>query len=324
MSNIRKIAELANVSITTVSRVLNNHPYVAEEKRKAVLDIIKQLNYTPNINAIHLAKGHTGIVGVVVPNMTLPYFSAVVDGISNKAMEHDYKLMIYQTKYEREKEIEALEMLKKKQVDGLIIISRKVEWSLIESYSEYGPILICEDRESKKISTISINHYEGFAIGMNYLREKGHKRVGCCLSRLEGSNSKRRIQAYYDFGEKFEMDVREQWIFKGCLFIEDGRRVIEQLKKMPESPTALLVASDYVAAGVMTSCNEYGVKVPTDLAFIGFDNHPLAEALHITTIEHPIVELGSRALAKIHSVLHEAEAPSQSQLPLKLIERKTV
>ena len=103
MTNIRKIAELAGVSVSTVSRVLNNHPYVNEQKRKEILAIIEELNYTQNVNAIHLVKGKTNVIGVLLPHVNDQYYSAIIEGISKETAKNSYNMMLCQTNYSEEK-----------------------------------------------------------------------------------------------------------------------------------------------------------------------------------------------------------------------------
>jgi DNA-binding LacI/PurR family transcriptional regulator len=125
MANIKDLAKMAGVSKTTVSRVLNNHPYVSEVKKNAVLEAIQSTNYQKNINAVHLSKGNTQLMGVVLPFSDHPYFAQLLKGIAKQAFNHNYKLVLFQTDYIESKEREALQMLKQKQIDSLIICYRR-------------------------------------------------------------------------------------------------------------------------------------------------------------------------------------------------------
>lgn len=119
MANIKDIAKLAGVSVTTVSRVINGIPYVSDEKKEAVLRAMEITNYERNINAVHLIKGKTNLIGVVVPSIKRPYFGLVVEGIAEEALKNNYNLVLIQTNYEEQRELEALKMLKLKQLDAL-------------------------------------------------------------------------------------------------------------------------------------------------------------------------------------------------------------
>ena len=167
MANIRQIAKMADVSTTTVSRVLNNHPYVSEEKRESVWKAVKENNYRANINAIHLSKGKTFLIGIVLPYTNHPYFGQLMEGISAKAIENNYNLVLFQTNYELDKEIEALNMLRLKQIDALIICSRTCSWNTIEEYSRFGRIVLLEDVEEESVSSAFVDHYKTFTLAFD-------------------------------------------------------------------------------------------------------------------------------------------------------------
>ncbi|MCQ97433.1 LacI family transcriptional regulator, partial [Listeria monocytogenes] len=152
MPNIKEIAKLAGVSVTTVSRVLNNHPYVAEEKRARVQAVIDELDYSPNRSAMDLARGKTNTVGVIIPYNDHPWFDKIVNGILEAAFKNRYSVTLFPTGYDPKEEEKYLMRLKTKQVDGLIITSRANNWDVILPYLAYGPIIACEYVESKEIS----------------------------------------------------------------------------------------------------------------------------------------------------------------------------
>lgn len=325
MANIREIAKLAGVSVSTVSRVLNDYPYVKEEKRKAVWEAVDKLNYKKNINAVHLAKGKTCIVGVMLPYVNHPYFGMILEGISEEALRYGYHLLLFQTNYDVHKELEALEMLRMKQVDGLIICSHTTSLKIIEAYTEDGPIVLCEDVKEQKFLSVYINHYEAFTLGMSYLIEKGHKKIGYCIGRTTGTNSQDRKAAYHDALQKINEQPKEEWMFDHCLYIDDGKRVVTKLLSMDEKPTALLVSSDQVAAGIVLWGRNHGLNIPNDLAVVSFDNHPISEALNITTIDLPLSLMGKRAFQMVYDCLKTGTAPNQKEaLHVRLIKRLSV
>ncbi|WP_186577030.1 LacI family DNA-binding transcriptional regulator [Aquibacillus kalidii] len=320
MANIKDIAKLAGVSVTTVSRVLNNHPYVSEEKKEAVRYAMEQSNYRPNINAVHLSKGKTNLIGVVIPFINHPYFGLLVEGIANEAVSNNYKLVLFQTNYEEERELEALLMLKNKQIDGLVIGSRICHWEVIKEYIDYGPIVVCEDAREQQVASTYINHYESFSIALEYLHRKAHNEIGYCIGRKSGSNSTQRDLAYRDFLAKNNIDYNPSFVFSNCFKFEDGVRVVDLLTTMKKTPSALLVTSDQVAAGILTCCRERNIQVPHQLAIMGFDNQPIAKIMNITTLEIPIVEIGRSLFRQAL----ESETVTHNEIAVKLIERLTV
>lgn len=293
MTNIKDLAKMAGVSVTTVSRVLNNHPYVREEKKKAVLEAIKMSNYHQNINAVHLSKGKTQLIGVVLPFSDHPYFALLLKGIAKQALEHNYKLVLFQTDYKESRELEALQMLKQKQIDSLIICSRACSLEIIEEYLPFGSIVLCEEAKGKQVSSTFVNQYKIFTEALEYLYEKGHKRIGYCIGRMSGTNSIHRKMAYQDFHKKYELSYQPDYIIDRCLYFEDGEKVIKQINQIDTPPSALLVTNDQVAAGIVTYCQKQGIHIPGQLAIIGFDNQPIAKMMDITTIEIPLFEMGS-------------------------------
>ncbi|QEQ15373.1 LacI family DNA-binding transcriptional regulator [Bacillus sp. BS98] len=325
MANIKDIAKMAGVSVTTVSRVLNDHPYVSEEKRKAVIEIVEKLNYSQNANAVHLSKGKTNIVGVILPYINHPCFDAMVGGMMEVALAHNYRVLLCQTNYNKKEEMKSLHMLKTKQLDGLIICSRANDWETIEPYASYGTIIACEDNDISNISSVYTNHSAAFQLGMNYLIEKGYKKIGYCTGRKLGPSSQKRFDVYKHQLQSIDEEVNEEWIFTECFTLEDGVRAAHKLKEMQVLPEALIVAGDEVAIGIMTEVEMLGIQVPEDLAIIGFDNQPISQVLQLTTIDQNLKEIGKNAFEMFYrQVSNESYKQEKVEIPYELVERSTV
>ncbi|MDA1652453.1 LacI family DNA-binding transcriptional regulator [Bacillus tropicus] len=325
MANIKDIAKMAGVSVTTVSRVLNDHPYVSEEKRKAVIEIVEKLNYSQNANAVHLSKGKTNIVGVILPYINHPCFDAMVGGMMEVALAHNYRVLLCQTNYNKKEEMKSLHMLKTKQLDGLIICSRANEWETIEPYASYGTIVACEDNDISNISSVYTNHSAAFQLGMDYLIEKGYKKIGYCTGRKLGPSSQKRFDVYKQQLQSIDEEVNEEWIFTECFTLEDGVKVAHKLKEMQHLPEALIVAGDEVAIGVMTEAEKLGIQVPEDLAIIGFDNQPISQVLQLTTIDQNLNEIGRKAFEMFYrQTSDERSKQERVEIPYELVERSTV
>ncbi len=320
MANIKDVAQMAGVSVATVSRVLNHHPYVSEDKKAAVLRAMEQANYNRNINAVHLSKGQTNLIGVVVPFSNHPYFGLLIEGIANEALRQNYKLVLFQTNYETDRELEALAMLKDKQIDALVICSRISPWHLIEEYLSYGPIVVCENTRGTNVSSTFVDHYGSFFQALEYLHSKGYRKIGYCLGREMGANSDLRRTAYQDFLQKYKLAFNPNFVFYNCFNFEDGEHVLNRITEMESPPAALLISSDQVAAGILTCCKDRGMAVPKQLALLGFDNQPIAKIMNITTLEIPLVEIGRKLFAQAI----EEGISSQEEIAVKLIERQTV
>ncbi|HEY4429782.1 MAG TPA: LacI family DNA-binding transcriptional regulator [Paenibacillus sp.] len=325
MANIKEIARMAGVSVTTVSRVLNNHPYVSEVKRTAVLNTIEKLNYSRNMNAVHLITGRTQAIAVIIPYINLFYFSLIIEGLAQEALLAQYRLILCQTDYRTEEEIKVLEMLRNKEIDGVVIVSTSMSSEVIEEYTAYGPIVVCQDRGNCQFSSVYIEHYSAFRSGLQYLSDKGYRRIGYCEGRQHGSSSSIRQIAFRDFLDATGQPYPEEWMIYDCVTEEDGVDVLHHLLQMKQRPDALIITGDHVAAGLIIEAWKNGIRIPEDLAVIGFDNQPIGRTLGLTTIDNQLSEMGTTAFRIIYDqIQNDNRHPLHHKLEYRIIERSTV
>lgn len=319
MTNIKDLAKRAGVSVTTVSRVLNQHPYVSETKRMQVERAIEETGYLQNINAVHLSKGKTNLIGVVLPFLDHPYFAQVLIGVSEQAKIKGQTLVLFPTNYEIEKEQEALLMLRQKQLDGVIICSRATPLHVLEDYVQYGPITLLEQRKSDQFSSVFVDHKEIFNRALEYLYEQGHRDIGYTIYRRNGTHSKVREDTYRAFLDRHKLPFNPDYCFDGALYLEDSKSVWQKLKKLQKRPTALLVTSDQVAAGLVIHAHDFNLSIPRECAIMGLNDEPIAKALNLSTIRIPLKAMGERLLDQVVSTERE-----HKQFDTTLIERQTV
>jgi DNA-binding LacI/PurR family transcriptional regulator len=325
MANIKEIARIAGVSVTTVSRVLNNHPYVSSVKRTAVLDTIEQLKYSRNMNAVHLITGRTGAVAVILPYINAFYFSIIMDGLAHEALLAQYRLILCQSNYSAEEELKVLDMLRNKEIDGVIIVSTALGPDIIEEYTAYGPIVTCQDSGERRFSSVYIEHHAVFRQGLQYLTDKGYRTIGYCEGRQNGSSASLRQTAFREFLAEHELSFQEEWMIFDCSTEEDGAAVARSLLEMPKRPEAMIVAGDHVAAGLIIEARKHGMTIPGDLAVMGFDNQPIGRLLEITTIDNRLYEMGAAAFRIIHEQISgDSHTPVYRKLDYRIIERSTV
>ncbi|KXZ18028.1 LacI family DNA-binding transcriptional regulator [Bacillus nakamurai] len=321
MATIRDIASAAGVSVTTVSRVLNDHPYVSEEKRTRVKKAMESLGYTRNIHAVHLSKGFSNMIGVVLPSINLPYFADLIAGIAVAAEASGIHLSLYQTDYQPEKEVFALSQLQERQVDGLIFCSKAI--SDEELLGTKGPILLCQHADTAGFSSISIPHQEAFRHGMNYLIEKGHEKIAICLARKKVMNSQVRIAAYKEALRDIGQPYREDWVVEKAITMLDGKALFHKWKKRRDKPTALFAANDQVSAGFYLEAKAHGARIPDDVAILSIDNHEISRLLGISTIDIQTKEMGKQAFRMLEKSI-SGQPPARKVLQYRLIERSTV
>lgn len=326
MSNIKAISKLAGVSIATVSRVLNNYPYVKIETRQAVEDAIKKLNYTPNSSAIHLRHGKTYVIGVIVPFVNHPFFSMLIQGIGEASLLHDYDIILLQQGSDKSREIEHLSMLKNKRVDGLILTSSLNTWETINDFMKYGPIISCEKIEKGIIPSVFINHFKAFYEGIHFLLKRGYKNIAICPGPAESAVSMEREQGYIAVLKELNLPNHPEWIFREHHSIKTGKEIMNLVMRMDNQPDALITGSDEVAAGVLFEAKENNISIPNDFGILGFDNQPISELLNITTIEQPIKDIGKSAMELLIKMINNKKNKLdsiQTELPFNLIERRS-
>lgn len=325
MVNIKEIAKQAGVSVTTVSRVLNHHPYVSEDKRLRVQQVIEQNSYTPNSQAISLIRGKTRTVGLILPFSHHPYYHAIIAGVMEEAYQYGYHVLLCQTSYNPDQEREYLHMLSTRQVDGVISCSRVLPWAEFQSYSESGPIVVCEYTEESNLSAVYTDHYDSFCRGIQYLLDRGYTRIGYCIGRKTSASSQERFRAYQNTLHAAGLEVYSDWIFPDCIHMSDGEQIAKHIAAMDKPPSALIVTGDEAAAGVMLGARQYGLRIPDQLAIIGYDNQPISAGLQLTTIDQNLQEIGRQAFSLFYErSLDPALTPVKRLIPYTLIERSSV
>ncbi|MBD1380692.1 LacI family DNA-binding transcriptional regulator [Metabacillus arenae] len=326
MSTIEDVAKLAGLSRTTVSRVINNHPYVSATKKKLVHEAMEQLGYVPNSSARSLRIQKTETVAVFIPRVMNPFFSQLIETLEMAAAARNYQLIVCQTQYSAKKELNYLNLLKTKQVDGVILASHENDWELIEPYLQYGPIVLCNEFDNKaNVPMIYQDQVYGGYIATMHLIEQGNSLIGYCTgghySSVGTAREKGVKQALKEAGLCFE----EKFAFRNVYNIEHGRQVFHWIKGMNERPTAIFTGSDEVAAGIISEAKKYRWNIPVDLAVIGFDNQAITEIVepNITTVHQPVTEMAEKAMEVMYEKINSKDYKTKEiyQFPLKLIVR---
>ncbi|MBP1042675.1 LacI family DNA-binding transcriptional regulator [Vagococcus sp. BWB3-3] len=310
MSNISDVAKKAGLSVATVSRVINNHPYVSEEKRQAVYEAMAELSYQPSSAARQMRGQSTKIIGVIVPRITNPFFSYLVDEIQQIAFQNAFQIMIFQSNESSEKELSFLELLAKKQIDGIIMCAVEQDQEVIQEFTKYGPIVLCNERfDNDQLPTVSLDQVNGAYLGVNYLLEQGYEKIAYATGGQfeEAGKDRDRNKGFNQAMADAKVPIKSEWLFVNCHTISDGRKIAREISKMSDVPEAIFTGSDEVAAGVIVEAQKLGIKVPLELAVLGFDDQPLAELTTpaITTIRQPIQTLGKETFNLMLSLLQE-------------------
>lgn len=317
MPTIKDVARQCGVSIATVSAVINDAEWVPDETRARVRNAIKQLNYRPNRLAQGLKTRKSYTVGVIVSDVTNPFYTDVVRSLSHELREHDRNLVLCDSDHRFDLGEENYRMLLEKQVDAVVLIGDSVRRSAVREYVSQNPgvpvVAIERDYDIEGVSRLLVDSEKGAFDATAYLARQGFTRIGMISGPLTGPGSKSygRLHQYSGYRRALQQGGVE---FDGFLVVDGdfrfsgGQSAMRQLMELPERPNAVFAANDMMALGAMDVAREMGLSIPGDVAVVGYDDVPIAAHTSppLTTMAIPKAELG-RAAA--HLLLEQLQNP---------------
>ncbi|WP_082235320.1 LacI family DNA-binding transcriptional regulator [Halobacillus massiliensis] len=299
MAKMSDVAKLAGVSTATVSRVLRNPDAVTPRTKQKVVEAIEELKYQPNMLARHFRRTETNTILVSVPNIINTVFAEIVGGIEDEASKNGYRVLLRNTNNQVDSEYSSIEHLKQRQADGIIMLSPKMDERLLEEISEQYPMVMATaNLHSSKVPTVSINNVSSSKKATDYLIQLGHKRIGHITGRLDSIISKHRYRGYCQAMEEHNLPVDQNMVREGDFTYESGYKQMKSLLSQKTVPSAIFAASDDMAMGVINAAKHHGLKVPGDLAVVGFDNVKFSSIFDppLTTIAQPLFDMGKRSM----------------------------
>ncbi|MFB4162470.1 LacI family DNA-binding transcriptional regulator [Alteribacillus sp. JSM 102045] len=330
-STIRDVARLSEVSISTVSRVLNNPESVKREKREKVLKTIKELNYHPNALARGLINKRTHSIGVLITDVSNSFVSEVIRGMEEAAHQMGSNLIICNTDQDKEKMIEYLRVLKEKQVDGFVFTSEPVSEEYFNIFQELGlPVVLAATHSLEyDLPSVKVDDETAVQDTVDFFIKKGHKDIGMIsgptLDPIAGSP---RLYAFKNaMRQKLNCTDFENTVEYGSFTFESGYTAMKKLYNKNKSITAVFCASDEMALGAMSYLDQKGVNVPDHMSVMGFDNTKMAKMSipKLTTVAQPMYDIGYQSVTALEQILEEGQS-SQFRKYLKhtIAERESV
>ena len=315
------VALAAGVSTATVSRVINNLPGMADTTRQRVRDAIERLNYTPNFAGRLLATQRTHTIGLIIRDITNPYYPAVVRGVEAAARDHGFSVLLHDTANNKQREAQALQLLRERQVDGLVVCSTRLDTSrLTQAAREKMPLVFINCQPAPgTIGSVETDHEAGMRAAVEHLVKLGHRHIAYLGAPRTAQVQERRLKAFRDAAGALgvrTLEIKQQASIAGG---EAGTREILCTCDPNARPTALITYNDLMAAGAMLASRAWGLRVPEDLSLIGHDDIPMAALLSpaLTTVRQPMQELGSRAFAMLARHLQGIVAASPTIVSLR-------
>ncbi|GAB1158861.1 LacI family DNA-binding transcriptional regulator [Paenibacillus illinoisensis] len=325
MATIHDVALRAGVSVTTVSRVLNNRGYISQKTRDKVYQTMNELNYRPNEIARSLLRKQSNVIGLIIPDVSHPFFGELANYIEYYAYQNGFKIMLCNSHMEPSKEREYVEMLKGNRVDGIIMGSHTLE---VDEYMNLNSPIVTIDRQiGADIPYISSDNYQGGVIAAELLLAKGRRKLAHICGNLELQMlSNRRTTGFMDVLEAH--GVKPVTMHETDLNVFSQKQYTELVERLlVEHPEVdgLFVTSDLIAIHALKQIVAHGRKVPEDIAIIGYDDIRAAGYLSpgITTIRQPVQELAELAVDLIRRQIVEEEINMKNILPVTLVERET-
>jgi LacI family transcriptional regulator len=315
LPDIRTVAAAAKVSIATVSRTINGSPLVSERLSKRVWQAIKQLNYLPNTHARTLVSGRSRILGIIVENITNPFFPELIQSFEEIAVARGYEILVSSTNSDPKVLASCARRMLERKVDGVAVMTFGEEESVLDQLVHRGvPIVLAEFKlDDPKASTILLDYSTGIHAAVRHLAELGHESIAFLAGPHNLHSAITRENDFRAAMRAVGLPVQKKWVIECDHTLKGGVAGFEQLRKLPSFPTAIACSNDMTAIGVFRGAFTDGMRVPQDVSVVGLDDIDFAEFTlpPLTTIRLSRVEL---AKAAFEALRVQAEDPGNPKM----------
>jgi LacI family transcriptional regulator len=322
MATIKEVARRARVSVGTVSNVLTGTVQVSPKLADRVRAAIRELDYHPDHVARSLKIRQTKMLGMVISDITNPFFPQVVRGAEDAALKHGYLLVTFNTDDHVEREKDVLSVLRTRRVDGILLVVAPSGGDVehIQKTMQAGVRMVCLDRIPPGIAvdSVSVDNVKGANVCVRHLLSMGHRRIAIITGSLDLQTARDRLDGYRQALREARVPVETQWIREGDFRAESGYRLAKDLLLSRQRPTALFVSNGMMCLGVLRALDETGLRCPQDLALASFDDIPLADVFHphLTAVAQPAYEIGNRG---VDLLIQRISEPGPVRKPVHLL-----
>jgi DNA-binding LacI/PurR family transcriptional regulator len=328
--DIRTIARAANVSIATVSRTINNVPTVNPEIAKRVWQVIDELDYFPNTQARALVSGRSKLFGLIVSEITNPFFPELIQGFEDIAVANGYEILVSSTNHEPKRMSHCIRRMLERKVDGVAVMTFGIEEPLLDQLAKRKVALVFIDIGPNRpgISLLKVDYHHGILQGVQHLAGLGHKNIAFISGPVTLHSAQSRRAAFSASLEECGIAPNPAWIIEGDHTMEGGIASMERLLSAKKMPTAVMCSNDMTAIGVLHKLYRAGLRVPDDLSVIGFDDIHIAEVTipPLTTVQMSRFELARAAVTALRAHVEpseNAEAKREYKIQTELIVRES-
>lgn len=327
MSSLTDVARRAHVSIATVSRVINNSDKVVPETRELVHRAMQELGYKPNRVARRLRQkgGKRHLLGLIIPDIQNPFFAEIVRGVEDVAYANEFAVLLCNSDENLKKEQFYLDVMRAESVDGIILPPINEHDPAVLSLVKDGMPVVTVDRSlaHSAMDKVEVDNRRGAVEAVEHLIKLGHRRIGLIAGRPNVSTSRERRQGYEDAIAAHNIPLQLDYIRVGDFKQASGHALADELLALPTPPTALFVLNNLMAVGALEAIHQRRLKIPGDIALIGFDDLPWAEALDppLTVVRQPAYEVGRAAAELLLKRLGDLKRP---ETHLKLLPKLVI
>jgi LacI family transcriptional regulator len=328
------IAKEAEVSVSTVSRVLNGTAPVKESTREKIMALINKYQFQPNALARSLTKKETKMIGVILPDITNPFFPEVFWGVENEANSKGYTFFLCNTSGQPELESQSLTILREKQVDGIIFMGGRINLSNcsqelakeVEDIAKKIPIVLVNGNlPESSLHRVIINEGKGAEILTQHLIDLGHNKIAFFGGYDYVSTTTQKVKAFKKTMKANGFKVPNECVLYGDFSMDAGKKMMADILKREKRPTAIFCVNDVTAVGAIKVAVEAGLNIPEDMAIVGFDDTILASTVipELTTVSQKSLELGKNAVNVLHKLINNEKVKKLTVIEPELVIRNS-
>jgi DNA-binding LacI/PurR family transcriptional regulator len=325
---IEDVAKYANVSTATVSRVLSNSPMVRPETAERVKKVIAELNYIANSTARSLSLGKSHLFGVVISDITNPFFPDLVYTFDELAVQYQRGVFFVNTNYNPQKIETCIRSMLERNVDGIAVMTSEMSPHLIEMLKNHGIPMIFLDHPlpGKQFSNITIDYKAGIQQALDHLLGLGHTRIAYIAGPSSLNSAVRRREAFLETLAERSIPLDKSWLPIGNHRVDGGYSAMRKILQGKRMPTAVMTSNDLTAIGAISAIYEAGLCVPSDFSIVGFDDIEISAAFNppLTTVRVPRAQIATRAFSFLYNASqHQQTVVTEYEIPTQLIVRKS-
>lgn len=328
--DIRTIANLANVSIATVSRTINHVATVNPKIAKRVWEVIEQSNYFPNTQARALVSGRSRIFGLIISEITNPFFPELIQGFEDIAIEHGYEILVSSTNYDPKRMAHCIRRMLERKVEGVAVMTFGIEEPLLDQLARRNIPLVFIDvgPPSPGTSVLKVDYHHGIRQGVQHLAALGHRNIAFISGPQRLHSAQSRLAAFTKSLHECGIPVHQNWVIEGDHTLDGGIVAGQKLLSAEPLPTAVMCSNDMTALGIIHQLFRTGLRVPDDISVVGFDNVHIAEVTipSLTTIQMSRFDLARAAFSALRAHVERGagpEPPREYPITTELVVRQS-